>query len=418
MYYLLFVFIVFGGMIDFRIDYLNYWDELALLIIVLLWLRKGMLSAVKKNTTIQRLYCVLLFLIVWGLCGNLLFSDFQDSSIAILKDILAFVKFPIAMLLLPQIYSEKEERIHKLCKLCKVAVLITMLFAFVGYYTDIGVYVYEPGRWMKTFEFYYQHTTFFVSAYVCILAVFMCDSIKRNRAYIIYTCILLFLSQRTKAFFVILVVMMIMIIGEQRLKKLFVYISDKLRFKKKYILFAVFIVIFVGWIIGKDKVAEYFGYGLSAARPALYIVGIYLLIDLLPFGSGFGTFASSLSGEYYSNVYDKYGISAVNGLTRDMYAYAGDVFWPYIYGQFGIVGLIGYIAMIFKLFQRQFEKIKRYDTLVAFGLIWIYALFASIAEAYFTNATSIQMAVMLNVFIAANSNKKVKEVLLNEQHKE
>ena len=92
-------------------------------------------------------------------------------------------------------------------------------------------------------------------------------------------------------------------------------------------------------MLAKDKVAYYFSYGLTAARPALYLVGLRIVRDFFPIGSGFGTFASSLSGEYYSSLYGNYGISGVMGLTQTDYSYMADVFWPYIYGQLGVLGL-------------------------------------------------------------------------------
>ena len=61
----------------------------------------------------------------------------------------------------------------------------------------------------------------------------------------------------------------------------------------------------------------------------------------------------------------------------------------------------------------QFVKLKNYDTIIAFGIIWIYALFASTAEAYFTNATGVQMAIILKMYIK-NETKETSEVYIDE----
>ena len=403
MYYLLFLFTIYSGIIDFRIKYLNYWDEVTVIIILFLWIRKGILRSVKKEKYTLRLFLILFFLISMGIVSNVIYADIQTSYVAIIKDVFAFLKFPIVMLLMPEICSKKQNGSKKLCVLCKKLVCITFAVAIIGYIFDIGAYVYEPGRMLKTFEFYYRHTTFFVSSYVCILIVLIQDSIKNNKKYIFLTCILLFLSQRTKAFFVIAIVIAVFFIGENKIKKLYFELSKRIKFKKKYIYIVLIVGMLMVWVLGKDKVAYYFSYGVGAARPALYIIGITIMIDFFPIGSGWGTFASYISGEYYSALYDRYGISTVNGLTRKDYAYVGDVFWPYIYAQLGIFGLIAYMYIMFKLFMSQLIKVKKYDTIIAVVVIWLYALFASTAEAYFINPTGVQMAIMLKMFVKSET---------------
>lgn len=413
MYYLLFLFTILGGMIDFRIKYLNYWDEIALLIVLLLWIRKGVLRSIKKDNKSARLMLIIVFLVGLGIISNFVNVGIQKSYVAIIKDIYAFIKFPMIMILLPQIYQPSQKHISKICTICKCIVIITALVAFVGYYFEIGVYLCEPDRMLKTFEFYYRHTTFFVSSYICILIMFIQDSMKKNKGYILLTCLLLFMSQRTKAFFIIAVTIAVFVVGEKKIKKLYYELSNKIKFKKKYIYIVMVIAVVSAWLLGKNKILYHFSYGVSAARPALYIIGIKIMMDFFPIGSGWGTFASYISGEYYSDIYNMYGISDVNGLEQQNYAYVGDVFWPYIYGQFGVFGCLAYIWIIYKLFMNQFVKLKNYDTIIAFGIIWIYALFASTAEAYFTNATGVQMAIILKMYIK-NETKETSEVYIDE----
>lgn len=413
MYYLLFLFTILSGMIDFRIKYLNYWDEITLLIVLFLWVRKGVLRSIKKDNKSTRLMLVIFLIIGIGMISNIVSAGVQKSYVAIIKDIYAFLKFPMLMILLPQIYQSSQTHISKISKICKVIVIITTLFALIGYVYDLGVYVYEPGRMLKTFEFYYRHTTFFVSSYICILIMFIQDSMKKNKGYIFLTCLLLFMSQRTKAFFIIAVTIVLFIVGEKNIQELYYQLANRIKFKKKYIYIVLVIGVLVAWLLGKDKILYHFSYGVSAARPALYIIGIKIMLDFFPVGSGWGTFATYISGEYYSGIYDMYGISNVIGLERHNYSYVGDVFWPYIYGQFGVFGCVAYIWVVYKLFMNQIVKLKKYDTIVAFGIIWIYALFASTAEAYFTNATGVQMAIILKMYIK-NETKETSEVYIDE----
>jgi len=158
-----------------------------------------------------------------------------------------------------------------------------------------------------------------------------------------------------------------------------------------------------GVLISYKKIVEVASYGLIAARPALYIVGWELACNYFPLGSGFGTFASYLSGTYYSPIYEMYSINYVTGLTSDMYDYIADTFWPYIYGQFGFIGLGLFIAIIISIF---ISLKRRYylsqDNMLAALLLFSYILIASTAEAIFTDVTGIASFMALGTYLGEN----------------
>lgn len=405
MYSLIFLFIVLIGTIDYRIPGGSLWDEMIVFVIIALWIVK----IIKEDDRIPKHFfpCILaiILMVFIGIAGNILSPYFQESKLAIIKDIFAFIKFPVVMLLAPELIRVTEQDRKKIAKCARVLVVIATLVAIVGYVIDIGVYTNDTTRVLKTFEFFYQHCTFFVSAYVIVLAALIEESIKKNRYYIILCCALLFMTQRTKAYFIIALVLGIMIIGSDVVVKFFKMIPNKVKIKWKYFVVAAVVLVIAAWIIGKDKVLYHFQYGLWAARPALYIVGTFLARDFFPIGSGFGTFASSLSGEYYSNLYYMYGIAGVNGMTPEAYSYMGDVFWPYIYGQLGVLGFMLYIAVIVYFFIMHLRKVKNRNQLIVFLVIWVYALFASTAEAFFTNGTALQMALALVLFIGGKTTQ-------------
>ena len=93
------------------------------------------------------------------------------------------------------------------------------------------------------------------------------------------------------------------------------------------------------------------------------------------------------------------------GMTREQYNFISDVFWPYIYGQFGIFGLLIYVKLIVSIFFRQFRARIPDASRIAMTVVWIYALIASTSEAYFTNGTGAQMALLLTVFIGYGRRK-------------
>ena len=67
-----------------------------------------------------------------------------------------------------------------------------------------------------------------------------------------------------------------------------------------------------------------------------------LFVDYAPLGSGLASFASYASGEYYSHIYEDYGINHLWGISREFYSFVADAYYPML-AQFGIVGLGLYI---------------------------------------------------------------------------
>ena len=56
-------------------------------------------------------------------------------------------------------------------------------------------------------------------------------------------------------------------------------------------------------------------------------------------------------------IYDMYGISNVNGLRAEKFNYMADVFWPYIYGQFGF-WVSNIYCNSFQIFKRQMVRLR------------------------------------------------------------
>ena len=396
---IIYILILFAPALESRIPYINYWDEACILVLVFFAVakqRRGIFKC-EKETIIQ--WILLFALAILGLAGNVLHSGIQGNILAVIKDLIAFLKFPVAVLLLPYVFETRTDKSLEIVQISKGLLMIMAISACVGYFVDLGMYLDDSFRLIKSFKFIFSHPTFLVSAIVFVLAILLADSMEKHRNYLILGCALLFLTQRSKAYFAIAAVLFILILGEERLKKFLRFSIHGIRIRKKYIVAAALILGVAGWVLAKDKVAYYFSYGLTAARPALYLVGLRIVRDFFPIGSGFGTFASSLSGEYYSSLYGNYGISGVMGLTQTDYSYMADVFWPYIYGQLGVLGLVGYALLLVLMLRSHLMKVRHFSYVLSIGFVWLYALFASTAEAYFTNSTAIQMAFILYVFI-------------------
>lgn len=410
MYIALFLFLIFCDVFENFVPMGNYWDELAACLVVCWgfcsYLRSRELGKGELGNWIW-----LTALVIIGALGNLFHPGLQDSKTAMIKDVVALCKFPAILLVLERrsVSAEKQEKIiTDMAKVSRWIIVITLFAVVIGYFVDLGFYTKEV-RIVPIFEFVFSHSTFLISSYAMIAAALMAESIKKNRVFLLLDLGIIFMAQRSKGYIFIAFAVLIVILGEKWINKILTTIfgSDKENFKPVRLLLAAAIFGLLFFAVGKSKIEYTLNFSYPVPRIVLHVVGFKILMDFFPLGSGFGTFASFLSGKHYSNIYAMYGIDNVIGMTKKKYHFISDVFWPYIYGQFGIFGLLIYLKLIFTAFIRQFHCGISDRSRIAVAVVWIYALIATTSEAYFTNGTGVQMALFLGLLIGYADRKGI-----------
>lgn len=101
------------------------------------------------------------------------------------------------------------------------------------------------------------------------------------------------------------------------------------------------VIIFFTW----TKFNMYYVDGMmnsdrDRARPVTYKTGILIMKDYFPFGSGLGSFGTAAAAKEYSPLYYKYELSEIWGLTPENPMFLADTFYPIIYSQYGLVGIL------------------------------------------------------------------------------
>ena len=390
---------IFQNCLIAYIPKLNYIDESFTIMLIILSLfyilnRNNHIALYSSEVKTAALFFILLFV---GAIGNLL-HHIQPEKIAIYKDVLAISKFVVCYIctLIVTNNIDKDLLLKKVAKRSRIYLNIIFVFLIINIIHDIGMSM-DVRYGIRSYKFLYQHPTYLVSSVVILLCVILSGSRKKFDNFIIFEAIvILIFSLRNKAF--------VFVLGYIFMKTVMKYAKS---IKIRYILILAVIGIFATY----NKIMEYASYYLTAARPALFIVGYMLARRYFPFGSGFGTFASEISGQYYSPIYYEYGINVVTGLEETAHSYIGDTFWPYVYGQFGFLGLVIFLLIIlniFKSLQSRYHHDK--NTQSAAFLILLYILIASTAEAIFTDVTGcFSFAVIAgylgNNIIAHNSQK-------------
>lgn len=392
-------FILFSNIIytKFNLPYIfQTWDVIfeIILLVVLLYNLKNNLHIQKEY---RICYILLIFLVLIGLLGNLIFN-YASSYLAIIKDILSFLKFPLTFLILKNmnfdIYLSKNIE-EKFFNILKVIIIIISLFGVVSIFKDIGMSIDEYRHGIKPFTFLFSHPTFLVISMIFILALFEYrnDYIKNTIFYELLIAFIILLTMRTKGIAIVAVFLVIKCFGN---------VLKRFKFLSAFIIFIVILVV------GYNKLALYASY-TSSSREILYKGSLTLVTKCFPIGSGFGTYASHISGQYMSKVYDFIDIKYVWNTPGNSIAQLGDTGFPYYIGQFGIVGsvILIYLAInIAKLSLRECKNKK------AVFLLLIYILIGLTAESTLLNfgsELSIILAIVSSKLDCINKNEKERE---------
>lgn len=326
-----------------------------------------------------------------GLTGNMIYK--YQETIPLIKDGIALFKGIITYICVPMFFmdlkvSDYLEIINKHLKIISVSVLILVLGNFIF---DIFPY-YEIRFGIKSQQIFFSHPTYLASFSALLVGLLSVNlkKHKENKIYIFISLIILTTTLRFKAIAFIPIYMYmfyIVIIKERKLQ-----IKD------------IVILCILGGIFAITQIREYVQ-NPDWARSALSITSLKIGKDHFPIGTGFGTYASWVSGESYSKIYDIYGLNKVWGLSSDFYWFVADTFWPMIIGQFGFIGLAIYTFIIYKIYR----NIKNNDNLYYyFGqiLLLLYLLVLSVAEASFSGP----IVVMYMVFIGLLGKDKDKGI--------
>ena len=395
-YGLIFIFILLNTIFEQYIPAFGYLDESAAIISMLYIFIH--IKWVSHFTTTRYILLLLLITIATGIIGNVIWG-YQESVIAVLKDILAYVKTPIiacALIVRKGITKKNDDQALDVAyALSKCFVTVTFVFGMISLTKDIGM-SYDFRRGIFSFKFLFSHPTFLASSLVlasATLAAYDRASFKSKLFFYIETVITLILTMRDKAIaYAVLFAILVFFIPNLR------------RVRKMTILLASTIALVIAYFISRSKVQEYLTWSWSP-RAALYTNGISVLKNCFPIGSGFATFASSISGEYYSKLYYLFGMNMKPGVGPGDYVDLGDAGMAYYIAQFGILGLILFIAvltLIFKealfIYRNQNGKVKA--TILILGYIIVSILFENVL----TNESGATSMIVLMIYLGTRTD--------------
>ena len=380
-----------------RIGAFQYWDEFyAFLCIPLIIVTfNGKIKIKKKDKYINRLIIPIFLFVLVGVLSNYIYK--YQNPIVVLQDIFINLKFFMGILTTYFIFSKFELNKYQKRIGFHVKLLITLYFTLTILNKYKHIFETADVRFgLEAEKIFFNHPTELASAtfFLLLMLVITDKNVKDNLLFVGMTVIIILLTLRFKAIAAVMI---------------FIYLYIILMFTKKIrIIYLLPLIPFVILIGGNEFYFYFFGENtMDMARGALSFTSLIIAKDTFPFGTGFGTFASWMSGVHYSPVYKLYGIDNVYGLTEDWPQLVSDVFWPMILAQNGIIGLALYIIIIYYLFMLiiRYSKNEKKMLLVGLGAL-SYLLVSSIAESAFVNPLSVSLAFIIGICICDGKQKE------------
>lgn len=385
----------------------NYVDDI-IYVICFLWIVYSYTTSRKKDKKNRKwnecehvLFYLLIIYIVIGIVASII-AQKQNNIYAIFLDIEYQSKY-FVIFLGGLLFNKKTKNglITCITPIGKVMILTIFVCGVLSLFFDLGMSDMSEIRYgLHAFRFLYSHYTYLVIAVICMLVPIIASRDKHELFWTICATISILLTLRSKGISFI---------------AFFVMISLCWKYRKSVSksVFRAMVIIACGLsvIVVRDMIIYYIK-DLNLPRMRMYIAGFRIMRDYFPFGSGFATFANATSYNYYSPILHEYG---VQDIVASNISWGFDIFWPNIYGQFGLLGIIVYVLMVVYMFKsfasRKGELSERnyFAQIILMG----YMLLASTAESVFFNFSATSIAFLLSIVLcddttaikAGNKNK-------------
>lgn len=352
------------------------------------------LFLLKNNLIVNKkeIYVLLLmtFLILVGLISNGI-SGISRSPSAILMDIGNTFKFVLVFLgclyMAPGCMNRKNVGI--VAKFVKIYLCILAICAIINIFYDINI-SYDVRYGLRSFAFIYGIPGVVINHCTYMIVILMAErSIckKKNTFFIVLGLLVIVSTLRSRGFGLVALFCMLYYL---------IYIGKK-KSLKNY-LGAIAIVI---GLIGSSQFKTYFLSNTSAPRALFLMNGIELALKNFPFGMGFATFGSFAAANYYSPLYYLLGFNNRFGMGPEGASFLSDNYWPTILGQFGFLGFILFVILLyhyFKLWLKIMENGKNRESRLVGWFVMLDILMSSIQSSYISHYSMVAIVFITMMF--------------------
>lgn len=388
--YILYYVLVFFPFLEQVVPFFSYVDEgLSIVLLCTYIIFNKKLRITKAELNIWKwlvLFSISMFIPTY-------LYNLQEDIIVYVKDYVAFTKFFIVALLMHMLFRnyEMNRYINVIAVHSKFWLIIITFTGILSQIFNIGMTLDEYRFGIKGFHFLFPHPTFLVFSIVVLYLIIYISSVSNKNIYLLLTIFSLILTTRSKAIVFLVLILAVVIFEKIRMNNIKISIKH--------------ITVFTFLITGVLNYFKLYEYAVSeyTARTLFYTKLPAILADTKGLGYGMGTYATHISGEFYSPVYKMYGLNIISGLKEDNFTYIGDTFWPSVIGQFGIIGICIFIVLILKIIKmyniEQAEINKN-----ALLMLFIYIGASSFVESIFINSTGALIPILMMIIVKKNRN--------------
>lgn len=379
---------IFQDLIQVNVPFFSYMDEgLAMITIIyalILLLNKKKAIKITKYELIALIFFLLyLFL---GFVSNATHNiiGFKHGILSMIMTAKGYMLY-FSCRVIFQYYDVKASILKNISKVLEISLYILALIGIVNIPLN---FLEDQGMrfGLHTVSIGFSHPTelaFFaiISMTTILLYYNYTNKTKGELSVIIASSLLVLFTGRSKAIAFICVYII-----------LFYFMKLIKKFKLKYFILLIPIMVYIAL---PRIISEFF----NGARGYLYTAGYKIAKDYFPLGTGFGTFGSYMSREFYSPLYYEYGLSSVWGLSPSMPSYIADTYWAMIMGETGFIGVVLLILVLYFIFVQFLKGYNDYKSkIITFGLI-CYTVVTSIAEPIYSSNKCAALFMVLALFM-------------------
>lgn len=349
----------------------------------------------KENNYLVILWNCFLFV---GFIGSIIWH--KQNIIAILQDMFfGCSKFIVAYFAAMIYFKKNKIKEDYILQISKIIVVTLTVFSIHDFLFDRWFDVSDFRFFFNTQKLMFAHATYLTHAAVTLLIVILYFKVVKNKKvlpYMIMCTYLIVVAMRSKG---------VAFAGMFWTLYFFAWIIVPKQKKVPYIVGGILAVF-----IGAQSFFDYFLLrNQYSPRKILFVDSLRILKEVFPIGLGFGAYGSATAAKFYSPKYIELGYENYWGMGIEENMFLTDNFWPCIFGQFGIIGLILFLLII-GVFIKKALKIFKMDKDAGFILscIMLYMLISSLAETSFFNPTSYLLFSIWAYIEVNNSGRKAK----------
>lgn len=399
----LFYIIIFQDALQTYIPFFSIFDEIFSIVLIALAICKLWKNQFKIEKHLFKILIVLVCIVLIGLLSNMLFSyqGYKYIFLDIISNIRIWLIYVSAYILLNK--ASRDMLVRILPKHIKFISILLFILSIINIFLPIFPY-YDVRNGIATQMLFFHHPTYLSAMCIALIIILVGLRIDQRNRYILLLTFVVIMTGRVKS------------IGFLLAWYTYIYFFTKgKKIKIRYIIIIILLLMTVGY---KRALDQLFLNPLYP-RSVLNKYSIYIANDHFPLGSGFATYASFMSGQSPSPIYEIYQINNVYGLSKaDNYAAVNDAFWPMIIGQFGYIALILYIYLLCLLIFHIYKNNREYKRLFLplTGSLG-YLLISSISESSFVNYYSVVFMLIMAFYSKEKDVQSRRFVNENPNHK-